>query len=71
MDGSALTPFAWFFMLISMGAVTTLTAYCFYRILTGGGITGREAGPDTAAAGPDPGRPGARPEDAASPIDRA
>ena len=33
MNGSSLTPFALFFMLISMGTVTTLTAYCYYRIL--------------------------------------
>lgn len=36
MDGSALTPFAWFFMILSMGAVTALTIYCYRRILTGG-----------------------------------
>jgi hypothetical protein len=33
MNGSSLTPFALFFMLISMGTVTSLTAYCYYRIL--------------------------------------
>ena len=34
MDGSGLTPFAWIFMLSSMGAVTALAVYCYYRILT-------------------------------------
>ncbi len=29
-----LGPFAWVFMLVSMGAVTTLTAWCFYRVLS-------------------------------------
>ncbi len=68
MDGSAITPFAWFFMLISMGAVTTLTTYCFYRILTGRGIAGRDAGPEPAAgAGSGPGSEAGRPEDSASP----
>lgn len=33
MDGSSLTPFAVFFMALSMGAVTALTGYCYYRIL--------------------------------------
>ncbi|MFQ5690668.1 MAG: hypothetical protein ACE5HQ_10390 [Gemmatimonadota bacterium] len=32
---SSIQPFAWFFMLFSMGAVTLLAGYCFYRILTG------------------------------------
>lgn len=69
MDGSALTPFAWAFMLISMGAVTALTAYCFYRILTGGGIVGRDAGPEPAGTGPGADRQAERPQDA-SPTDR-
>ena len=30
-----LTPFATIFMLLSMGAVTTLAGWCFYRVLTG------------------------------------
>lgn len=30
-----LTPFALVFMLVSMGSVTALTAYVFYRILRG------------------------------------
>jgi hypothetical protein len=30
-----MTPFALFFMTISMACVTSLTAYCLYRILTG------------------------------------
>ena len=29
-----LTPFATIFMLLSMGAVTSLAAWCFYRVLT-------------------------------------
>lgn len=33
MDGGGLTPFAWAFMLLSMGAVTYLMFWCFYRIL--------------------------------------
>jgi hypothetical protein len=33
MEGSSITPFAWVFMLVSMGSVTALTAYCYYRIL--------------------------------------
>lgn len=47
MDGSALTPFALVFMLVSMGSVTVLMAYCFWRILRGGDITY-----DTPAEGP-------------------
>ena len=30
-----MTSFAFFFMIISMACVTTLTGYCLYRILTG------------------------------------
>lgn len=56
MDGSALTPFAWFFMLFSMGAVTLLTVYCFYRILSGGGVSGGTADPLAAELPPDAGR---------------
>ena len=37
MEGSSITPFAWFFMLLSMISVTTLTVYCYYRILWGTG----------------------------------
>jgi len=33
MEGSSITPFAWGFMVVSMGSVTALTAYCYYRIL--------------------------------------
>lgn len=32
-QGTGLAPFAWIFMLLSMGAVTTLMLWCFYRIL--------------------------------------
>ncbi len=35
MEGSSIAPFAWFFMLLSMGSVTVLTAYCYIRILSG------------------------------------
>ena len=34
MEGSSIAPFAWFFMLLSMGWVTVLTAYCYIRILS-------------------------------------
>lgn len=53
MDGSALTPFAWIFMLLSMGAVTLLTVYCFYRILSGGGVSGGTADPLAVQPPPD------------------
>lgn len=29
-----MTTFAWIFMLVSMGSVTALMVYCFYRILS-------------------------------------
>jgi hypothetical protein len=32
---AGLTPFSWTFMLLSMGAVTALAAWCFARILRG------------------------------------
>jgi len=35
MEGSSIAPFAWFFMLLSMGSVTVLTTYCYIRILSG------------------------------------
>ncbi len=35
MEGSSIAPFAWFFMLLSMGSVTVLTAYCYIRMLSG------------------------------------
>jgi hypothetical protein len=31
---AGMGPFAWVFMLSSMGAVTLLTAWCFLRVLT-------------------------------------
>ena len=34
MNGSSIAPFAWFFMLLSMGSVTVLVAYCFVRIMS-------------------------------------
>lgn len=33
MSESAITPFAWIFMLSSMGAVSALAGYCYWRIL--------------------------------------
>jgi len=54
MNGSSLTPFALFFMLISMGAVTTLTAYCYYRILFAPNRKSPAAG---ASEGPDSTQP--------------
>ena len=35
MNESAITPFAWIFMLLSMGAVTALAVACYWRILFG------------------------------------
>lgn len=55
-----LTPFALFFMLLSMGSVTALMIYCFWRILAepdtadGTGSTSpaeEDAGRDDGAAG--------------------
>lgn len=54
MDGSGLTIFALVFMLISMGSVTLLTVYCFWRILAEPGA----AGGATAAAPPSEERSG-------------
>lgn len=47
MDGSGLAPFALAFMLVSMGAVTALAVYCYWRILREPG-----AGDGAAAAAP-------------------
>ncbi|MFW6193532.1 MAG: hypothetical protein ACOC83_08600 [Gemmatimonadota bacterium] len=33
MQSQGLTPFALVFMLVSMGSVTALMVYCFYRVL--------------------------------------
>lgn len=55
MDGSGLTTFALIFMLVSMGSVTLLTLYCFWRILTGD-VEGGAA----TASGPEEGRDGGR-----------
>ncbi len=53
MEGSSITPFAWVFMLVSMGSVTAHTAYCYYRIL----IVSRKARaaerPGASAGAPD------------------
>lgn len=53
MDGSGLTTFALIFMLVSMGSVTLLTLYCFWRILTGDVEDGA-----ATASGPEEGRGG-------------
>ena len=54
MSGSSLTPFALFFMLLSMGAVTALTAYCYYRILFSPDRKSLDSG---ASEGPAPTQP--------------
>lgn len=47
-----ITPFALGFMLVSMISVTSLTVYCFWRILSGGGGGAiREAGPAPGTEG--------------------
>lgn len=45
MESSSIAPFAWFFMLLSMGSVTVLTAYCYIRILSGSGREGEASAP--------------------------
>lgn len=35
MENEGLTTFALLFMILSMGGVTVLASYCFYRILRG------------------------------------
>lgn len=52
MNGSAITPFAWAFMLLSMGSVTALAAYCYWRILFGSAGTELSDPSD-----PEPGEP--------------
>ena len=55
MDGSGLTPFALAFMLFSMGAVTALAAYCYWRILREPGAAGgAAAAAQERAPGPGP-----------------
>ena len=51
MEGSSIAPFAWFFMLLSMGSVTILTAYCYMRILSG--AAGAEEPPPVERDPPD------------------
>ncbi len=60
MGSSGLTPFALFFMLFSMGAVTALAAYCYWRILREPGSAGgaAAAAPGVEETGGDPGREG-------------
>lgn len=55
MEGSGLTPFALVFMLVSMGAVTVLMAYCYWRILR---EPGSAAGAAATAPPSDDGRAG-------------
>ena len=61
MEGSALTPVAWIFMLVSMGAVTFLTVYCFYRILRNPGVASQPSA--SPPAGSETGAPGGHPPD--------
>jgi len=50
-----MSNFALLFMLFSMGAVTALAAWCFYRILKGGlRFDSQAAEPTDAARGDDP-----------------
>lgn len=60
MDGSGLTPFALAFMLFSMGAVTALAAYCYWRILREPGAAGgaASAAPSSEERAPGPGPEG-------------
>jgi hypothetical protein len=51
-QGSGLTTFAAVFMFVSMGSVTFLMVWCFYRIMTEPGHGAPPSGP------PDPGPPG-------------
>jgi hypothetical protein len=41
-----LTPFALVFMLVSMGSVTALMIYCFYRVLRNPAAGSFDAGGD-------------------------
>lgn len=50
MQGTGLTTFAAVFMFVSMGSVTILMVWCFYRILTDPGKGGPSG--DGAATGP-------------------
>lgn len=50
MQGTGLTTFAAVFMFVSMGSVTILMVWCFYRILTDPGHGGPSG--DGSAAGP-------------------
>lgn len=60
MGSSGLTPFALFFMLLSMGAVTALAAYCYWRILREPGSAGgaAAAAPPVEERSGDPGPEG-------------
>ena len=50
-----MSTFALLFMLFSMGAVTALAAWCFYRILKGGlRFESQESEPTEPARGDDP-----------------
>jgi hypothetical protein len=57
MQVEGLTTFALVFMLVSMGAVTLLMAYCYYRILTSGSA-GHAAAPGFDAGSDGGGGPG-------------
>lgn len=60
MEGSGLTPFALGFLILSMGSVTALAGYCYWRILTepdaGKGVGAGPPAPEERAGGPDPER---------------
>lgn len=48
-----MTTFAWIFMLGSMGSVTALMVYCFYRVLSepvSGSASAAGAGPPDAGS---------------------
>ena len=51
MNESALTPFAWAFMLVSMISVTILVIYCYKRILFDGHGEADETRPSTDTPG--------------------
>lgn len=46
MQSQGLTPFALVFMLVSMGSVTALMVYCFYRVLRNPAAGSFDAGAD-------------------------
>lgn len=59
MDAQGLTPFALVFMLVSMGTVTALMVYCFWRILRKPVSPGSRPGPGVGPGGDGGGGAGA------------